>query len=112
MSVSYKIKVAFYNRKLLYLIVINTLIVIQYYRYEDLLMYDVQGVISCAVFRNDSRLLLASSRGKDCVVIYVGALLLVSNSLNRNKICSLLYANYDFFLGNILKKGVCPRYYY
>lgn len=31
-------------------------------RYEDLLMYDVQGVISCAVFRNDSRLLLASSR--------------------------------------------------
>ncbi|XP_042891234.1 WD repeat-containing protein 73-like [Penaeus japonicus] len=31
-------------------------------RYEDLLMYDVQGVISCAVFRNDNRLLLASSR--------------------------------------------------
>ncbi|XP_047485186.1 WD repeat-containing protein 73-like [Penaeus chinensis] len=31
-------------------------------RYEDLLMYDVQGVISSAVFRNDNRLLLASSR--------------------------------------------------
>ncbi|XP_045592609.2 WD repeat-containing protein 73 isoform X1 [Procambarus clarkii] len=31
-------------------------------RYEDLLMYDVHGLVSCATFCNDSRLLLAVSR--------------------------------------------------
>lgn len=34
-------------------------------------MYDVQGFVSCAAFCNDSRLLLAVSRGKRNMVCHV-----------------------------------------